>query len=422
MKPGTRNFEGVDYLDGPSSDPNALGWMQGTPPPADKRVCFADDKFLDFPQIRWSLSHMRELMPTVRVACGDGAANHLGPAPSGEMAAIDALAFDDLQGEPCRWDQSLADTYTDGIIVLHRGRRVYERYFGALRPERTHACFSITKSYAATLAATLIHEGVLDERQRVPFYLPELRGTAYEDATLRALLDMQVGVDYSELYSDPTAGIWDYARAGGLRPRPPGYSGPTNYYDFLRTLRKQGEHTQAFAYKTVNTEVLCWVMARATGVPLATMLSQRIWSRIGCEQDADLLVDSNGVAMGGGGLSASLRDLARFGETMRCQGNWQGQQVIPAAVVADIGRGSDPAKFAKAGYSLLPGYSYRSMWWVTHNELGAFEARGIHGQRLYIAPKARMVVARFASHPVAASAANDTITLPAFLALGRMLG
>jgi hypothetical protein len=106
---------------------------------------------------------------------------------------------------------------------------------------------------------------------------------------------------------------------------------------------------------------------------------------------------------------------------MRREGEANGRQVLPAAVIADIRRGSDPEKFAKAGYTLLPGYSYRSMWWVTHNELDAIEARGIHGQRLYIAPAADMVVARFASHPIAASAANDTITLPALLALGRML-
>jgi CubicO group peptidase (beta-lactamase class C family) len=106
---------------------------------------------------------------------------------------------------------------------------------------------------------------------------------------------------------------------------------------------------------------------------------------------------------------------------MRCEGESGGRQLIPAAVVADIRRGDDPAKFAKAGYTLLPGYSYRNMWWVSHNELDAFEGRGIYGQRLYVAPKAQMVVARYASHPVAASAANDPITLPALLALGRML-
>jgi CubicO group peptidase (beta-lactamase class C family) len=212
-----------------------------------------------------------------------------------------------------------------------------------------------------------------------------------------------------------------YARAGGLRPRPAGYSGPADFYEYLATLRKEGDHGQAFAYKTVNTELLCWVMKRVTGQPLAEMLSDRLWSRLGCEQDGYLTVDSIGVAMGGGGLNATLRDMVRFGELMRREGDWGGQQLLPAAVVADIRRGSDPAKFAKAGYTLLPGYSYRSMWWVTHNELDAYEARGIHGQRLYVAPKADLVVARFASHPIASSAANDPITLPALLALGRML-
>lgn len=122
-----------------------------------------------------------------------------------------------------------------------------------------------------------------------------------------------------------------------------------------------------------------------------------------------------------GGLSASLRDIARFGELMRREGEWNGSQLVPGAVVHDVQCSGDPAKFAKAGYALLPGYSYRSMWWVTHNELGAFEARGIHGQRLYIAPKAEMVVARFASHPIMGSAAGDLITNPQMLALGRML-
>jgi CubicO group peptidase (beta-lactamase class C family) len=192
-------------------------------------------------------------------------------------------------------------------------------------------------------------------------------------------------------------------------------------YEYLLTLRKRGAHGVEFAYKTVNTEVLCWIMTRATGIRFADMLSERIWSRIGCEEDGYLVVDPIGVAMGGAGLSATLRDMARFGELLRCEGALRARQVIPAAVIADITRGSDPAKFAKAGYTLLRGYSYRNMWWVSHNDLGVYEGRGIHGQRLYIAPKAEVVIARFASHPVAISAANDPITLPAFRTLAEHL-
>lgn len=421
MAEGTLEFDGVRYLDGQASDPRRLGWMQGTPPPPDKQVRFADDRFLDFPQIRWSLSHMRELVPTVNVWRGAGAPSAFDPPGDLAEAAIDQLAFTDMQGRARRWDESLPDTYTDGILVLHRGRRIYERYFGALQAHVPHACFSITKSYAATLCASLVHEGTLEEHQRIPHWLPEMKGTAYEDATLRQLMDMQIGVAYSEAYADPNAQIWDYSRAGGLRPRPAGYGGPQSFYEYLQTLRPEGRHGEAFAYKTVNTELMCWVMKRVSGIPLAQMLSERLWQPLGCEQDAYLSLDPIGVPMGGGGLCASLRDLARFGELMRREGEWGGRQLVPQAVVADIRRGSDPGRFAKAGYTLLPGYSYRSMWWVTHNELDAFEGRGIHGQRLYVAPKADLVVARFASHPVAASAANDPITLPALLALGRML-
>ena len=421
MPHGMLSFDGKDYLDGHASDAHAQGWMQGSPPPADKLIRFEDNDTLSFPKIRWSLSHNRELAPSAAVWRGKQAASDLGAVNGATQSAIDALQFKDLMGGPRTWADTLADTYTDGIVVLHKGKRVYEKYPTILKPHVPHSCFSITKSYAGTLCATLVHEGVLDDSKRIPHYLPEMAGTAYADATLRQVMDMQIGVAYSEAYSDPKAEIWDFARAGGFITRGAGYSGPTSLWAFLQTLKKEGPHGDAFAYKTVNTEVMAWVMRRVTGQGLADMLSERIWQKIGAEEDGYISVDSIGVPFGGGGLSASLRDMARFGEMMRCQGTAGGQQVIPEAVVADCNRGSDKAKFAKAGYGLIPGYSYRNMWWVTHNEHDAYEGRGIHGQRLYIAPKAELVVARFASHPVAYSAANDPITVPGLIALGNLL-
>ncbi|MBK0391768.1 serine hydrolase domain-containing protein [Ramlibacter algicola] len=416
---GTLTFDGRTYPDGRASDPKALGWMQGSPPPADRRIEFGKQALLGFPQIRWTLCHTREFLPTVNVWRGDGGPSTF--AREDLAGDIEALAFDDLQGRRMQWQDALADTYTDGIVVLHRGRIVYERYIGELQAHVPHSCFSVTKSYACTLAAMLVHEGVVDERRPIAHWLPEMRGTAWEDATLRQVMDMQVGAAYSEAYADSAADVWAYSRAGGTMARPPGYDGPGNFYEYLATIRKDGAHGEAISYKTVNTEVLCWVMKRATGLSLARMLSERLWAPLGCEQDAYFTVDPIGVPMGGGGMSAALRDLARFGEAMRCDGAFNGKQVVPAAVVADIARGSDPAKFAKAGYALLPGYSYRSMWWVAHDEHGTFEARGIHGQRIYVAPGAEMVIARFGSHPVAANSGNDPITLAQFRALAGLL-
>jgi hypothetical protein len=234
-------------------------------------------------------------------------------------------------------------------------------------------------------------------------------------------MDMTVGVHYSEVYADPKAEIWDYIRAGGSLPFPPGYQGPRNLYDFLLPLKKEGEHGQAFAYKTPNAEVLGWVLQRASGRSTAKLLSEKLWQKLGAEEDAYFATDSLGTATAGGGLAMTLRDLGRVGEVFRQGGRANGQQIVPAEVVADIRQGGDKAHFAKAGYATLPGWSYRDMWWVSHNEHGAFAMRGIHGQALWIDPKAEMVIARFASNPVAANGANDPISLPAYAAIAQHL-
>jgi len=405
--------------DAQASDPAALGWMVGSPPPPDKVIRFADGSFYRFPQLRWSFSNVRQFGPTSVVPRGEGPVSAL---PRTLRDDLDAVGFTPLgRSEPMTWAQSLGANYTDGIVVLHRGRIVYERYFGVLRPETQHIAQSVTKSFFGTIGAMLVAEGKLDEKATVASYVPELKDTAFADATIRQLLDMTTGLQYSENYADPKAEVWAHVRAGNVLPRPPGYQGPNTFYEFLQTVKKEGEHGLAFAYKTVNTDALGWAIRRATGKSVGENLAERIWSRIGAEQDAYFTIDTVGNEFAGGGLNTALRDLARVGEMMRNDGRFNGQQIVPKPVVDDIRGGGDKAHFAKAGYALLPGWTYRNMWWVTHNEHGAYAARGVHGQAIYIDPKAEMVIARYASHPLAANANLDPTTLPAFHALARHL-
>ena len=174
-------------------------------------------------------------------------------------------------------------------------------------------------------------------------------------------------------------------------------------------------------YKTVNTDTLACVVRRVTGQPLGEVLHDRIYRRLGPEQDAYFTVDPTGVEFAGGGLNLTLRDLARFGEMMRLGGRYNGQQIVPESVVADIRRGASREHFAGAGYHTLPGWSYRTMWWVSHNTHGAFMGRGIHGQAIYVDPTAEMVIARFASHPMAGNINIDPMSLPAYDAVARHL-
>ncbi|GAB4555315.1 MAG: serine hydrolase [Rhizobacter sp.] len=408
-----------DFPDAQASDPAKLGWMVGSPPPPDRIIRFEDGSYWRFPAMRWTASNFRQLMPTVNVSRGLGP---IAPLPVAHRDDIDGVRFTPLgTNRAMTWRQSLDANYTDGIIVLHRGRIVYERYFGVLKPEGEHGAMSVTKTFVGTLAAMLVAEGTLDASKRVDHYVPELAASAFGSATLRQVMDMTTGIKFSENYADPDAEVWAHGAAGNPLPKPKDYSGPRSYYEFLQGVKPEGVHGEAFHYRTANTDALGWILARVTGRSVAQLLSERIWGPMGAEKDAYMSVDSIGTPFAGGGLSAGLRDLARFGEMIRNNGTFNGRQIVPPKAVADIRRGGSQADFAKAGYQQLPSWSYRNMWWITHNEHGAFAARGVHGQTVYIDPKAEMVIVRFASHPVAGNAAIDPTSLPAYHALARHL-
>ena len=400
-----------------ATDPQQLGWMQGFPPPPDKIIQFANGSNYQFPKTRWAFSHGRGLGPTANVWHGTSTASALPSA----LHELDSVVFQDENGKDTTWASMLNVTYTDSVLVMHKGKVVYEKYFGISKPYLPHIAMSVTKSFVGTMAAMLAVEGKLDPSAQVTKYVPELKDSAYGDATVREVMDMTIGVKYSEAYADPKAEIWDYARAGGLLPTAPDYHGPHTYYDFLVKLQKEGEHDVAFAYKTVNAEVLAWIVRRAAGKSLADLMSERIWQKLGTENDAYFSVDRIGTEQGGGGLNLTLRDMARFGEMMRLNGQYNHQQIIPAAVIQEIRHGGDPDKFAKAGFTLLNGYSYKDMWWVAHNAHQTYEARGIHGQRIYIDPVAEMVIVKFSSHPIAANGASDAVTYRAFSAVANYL-
>jgi CubicO group peptidase (beta-lactamase class C family) len=419
MMPAVSRAQDAVSMSAAASDPARLGWMVGAPPPADKIIRFSDSDYFSFPKLRWTACHFRQLMPTVGVSRGLAA-----PVPFARKidAAIDAVTFTPLGGgATMNFADSLAANYTDGIVILRDGVLVYERYSGCLDELGQHGAMSVTKSITGLLGEMLVSDGTIDEAAKVGAIVPELAQSAFGDATVRQVLDMTTGLRYSEDYADPKADVWIYSAAGNPLPKPADYAGPRSYFDYLTTVSKQGQHGAAFGYKTINSDALGWIIARATGKSVADLLSERIWRRMGAEQDAYFTVDSIGTPFAGGGLNAGLRDMARLGQLMLGGGVINGERLIPETAIARIRAGGDKAAFAKAGYGLLRGWSYRGMWWVSHNAHGAFMARGVHGQAIYVDPAARMVIARFSSHPVAGNAANDATTLPAFEAVAGHL-
>ena len=200
-----------------------------------------------------------------------------------------------------------------------------------------------------------------------------------------------------------------------------GYAGPGDMYAYLATLAADGDHGKVFTYRTINTEVLGWIVSRIVERRAHEIYSTRVWQPLGMHDDADMLVDPAGIAFTGGGLNPTLRDMARFGEAMRCDGRIGEAQLLPAAPIRAIKAGATGADATRSLHPSLPGLVYRSQWWFFTNGSPVFSARGIHGQAIYVDPAAELVIARFASHPIAANIPNDPTTLAAFRALAAHL-
>jgi len=177
-------------------------------------------------------------MPTKQVNRG------IGPSVRLEYVideGIDAVTFTPMGGgKSLTWKESLSANYTDGILILHKGRVVYEKYFGCLDEMGKHAAMSMTKSLTGLLAEILVVEGRLDDTAKVSSIIPELKDSGFGSATVRQVMDMTTALDYSEDYSDPKAHIWVYSKAASPLPKPKGYQGPNGYFEYLQTVKRDG--------------------------------------------------------------------------------------------------------------------------------------------------------------------------------------
>jgi len=392
--------------------------MQGFPPPPDARVTLAN--WQEPPFNRWSFSHMRELVPTQRIPRGPGPVTPLpaSPLPLGE------IALHRVDGTRASVDEVLEDTYTDATVVVHGGRVVLERYAGETAPATPHLLMSISKSVVGCVVGNLVERGLLSPSHLVTDHVPELEQSGYRGASLRDILDMRSGVEFSEDYTDLTAEVRVIEQAIGWRPASDRRV-PRSMYAYLTTLGGTGEHGGVFDYRSCETDVLGWVCERATNTRMADLISELVWSPIGAERDAEITCDGAGTAIHDGGMCATARDLARFGVMLLAGGEAAGRRVVPAAWLRESWT-ADPdilEAFARSvSGPYLPGGWYRNKFWFVPREHNvALLCLGIYGQMLYVNRGTGTVAAKLSSWPDAQSPAMLHDTLRAFDAIGAVL-
>jgi CubicO group peptidase (beta-lactamase class C family) len=274
-------------------------------------------------------------------------------------------------------DEYMAAQGTAGLVIVQDGKIRLERYGLGFDAAGRWTSFSVAKSFTSTLVGAAIQDGHIDSLEdKVSRYIPGLRGSAYDDVTVRQLLTMSSGVRWNEDYEDPNA---DVARFNNAKPE----AGLDATVSYMRQLPRAHPPGEVWNYNTGETNLIGVLVSSATGKPLAQYLQERIWHPGGMEAEATWLQGKTGHEIAGCCLQAATRDFARFGLFVLANGNVDGRQIVPQDWFAQATR-----KQKDIGN---PGRGYGFQWW-TYDD-GAVAAQGIFGQGIFIDPQRRLVIA-----------------------------
>jgi hypothetical protein len=382
--------------------------MHGFPPAPEGQVTLANWRTSPFN--RWAFHHVREIVPSADIP------NDPATALEFRLAPLDmrTLRIDRDGAQALSFEEFLEETNTDGLVIVHRGQIVFERYAHGMTADSPHILMSVSKSLLGLLAGVLAAGGDLEPDRFVTDVIPELAVTAYQGATIRDLLDMRAGVAFDEDYLATSGPIIAYRKAVNWSPLEPGDT-PSDLRSFYREMTKSaGPHGGIFHYVSPNTDLLGWVIERATGKRYADLMSELLWKPMGAARSAYITVDRLGAPRCAGGVCTTVRDLARGGQLMVQAGARGGTQIVPERWIDDITRNGDPDAWAAGSLtSYYPGLPirYRSKWYVLDGKAPLLFGLGIHGQNLFIDRTREIVIAKVSSQALPLDAGRIALTM-----------
>jgi CubicO group peptidase (beta-lactamase class C family) len=273
-------------------------------------------------------------------------------------------------------DAYLAGQRSAALLVVHDGKLRMERYGLGFDGDGRWTSFSVAKSFTSTLVGAALKDGFIKSLDdKVSLYIPELKGSAYDEVSVRQLLTMTSGVKWNEDYDDPNS---DVAKFNNHKPE----AGTEALVSYMRQLPREVPAGTRWLYSTGETNLVGMLVQKATQKPLASYLAEKVWGPAGMEQQATWLLSKTGQEIGGCCVQASPRDYARMGQFILNGAKVNGQSIVPEDWLAQA-----TTKRADIG---TPGRGYGYQWW-TYDD-GSFTARGIFGQGIFIDPKRKLVI------------------------------
>ena len=278
---------------------------------------------------------------------------------------------------PIDLDAYMVSQRSAGIVVLHDGKLRLERYGLGFDKDGRWTSFSVAKSFTSTLVGAALRDGAIKSMDdKVSDYIPEMKGSAYDDVSVRQSLAMTSGVRWNEDYADPNS---DVAKFNNHKPE----KGVDALVSYMRQLPREAPAGTRWLYSTGETNLVGILLNRATGKPLADYLYEKVWNPVGMEQQATWLLSKTGQEISGCCVQAAVRDFAHFGQFILDGAKVNGESIVPDGWLAE----------ATTGQTTIgqPGRGYGYQWWTYDN--GNFTARGIFGQGIFIDPQRKLVIA-----------------------------
>lgn len=347
--------------------------------------------------------HYDAIFPNRVIRAGDGTTQ----LPRAERALDVTYTLD---GKQHRLSGLLDSTNTTGLLVIKDGKIVFEKYFLGADEHSRFTSMSMAKSFTSTLVGLAVADGkVANVNQPVTDYVPELKGSGYDGVPIRDVLQMSSGVKFSEDYkgTDDLTQMWTRCVEQNQE----------SLDDYARSLPREEPPGKRFYYRSIDTQVLGWVVRRATGEHLASYLSRKLWQPMGAESDASWLVDGSGAEVSFCCIQATLRDYGRFGLMFLNRGKANGMQVVPASWVTEAT--TPDAAHVQPG-KLLPGFplGYQYQWWTFPGGLDhPYAAEGVFFQFIYIDPHDNIVIVKTSANDGFWDDAKERETYAAFEAI-----
>ena len=353
------------------------------------------------PYKHWALKNVDKLFDVGIIAKG---AKTIALAEN--LTSLADLKIEQFDGKIYGYEEHLDSNRTDGFLVLHKGKIISEKYFGNMTPTTSHNWFSMSKSLTGTTVDILAAEGKIDLEKPTLHYLPELKGSAWDGTTVQMVQNMLVGIEFDERYDDPKSDAYKFARVSHFVEIPNLPSEFENVLDYVKSVKKGRDHDELFHYVSLNTEVLGMIITKVTGKKPSEVMSEKIWSKLGAEQNAFVVQDPNGYELVSAAINTNLRDAGRFGQMMLNDGYYNGQQIVPKVMVEKIKKGGSIEKFAdsKRGKQ-FKNFHYTDQWW--HTDKTAFFAKGLFGQWIYVDPALDLVIVKMTTSDIPTSTEYD---------------